>query len=110
MLTKPPSPRQETENRCPQWSALLLATSLLAFTAEEQRGWKNKIKEYYLPQQKASCSKTRTLEVRQNRKKMAGVAALTKNMMLPTDVSVDYLRPYISHQRPSLWLLCKENQ
>lgn len=68
----PPSPRQETENRCPQWSVLLLATSpLLAFTAKEQRGWKkNNIKERYffhLPQQKATCSKTRTLEVRQDR-------------------------------------------
>lgn len=33
-----PSPSQETGNRCPQWTALLLASSpLLAFTAKEQR-------------------------------------------------------------------------
>lgn len=64
---------------------------------------------FHLPQQKATCSKTRTLEVRQDREKKAGVFALTKNIMLPTSVSADYLRPSAGHQWPSLWLLCKEN-
>ena len=41
-FSPPPSPRQETENRCPQWTHLLLASSLLlVFTAEEHRRWKN---------------------------------------------------------------------
>lgn len=40
-FSPPPSPRQETENRCPRGTHLFLASSLLLAFTEKQKRWKN---------------------------------------------------------------------
>ena len=40
-FSPPPSPRQETENRCPRGTHLFLASSPLLALIEKQKRWKN---------------------------------------------------------------------